>query len=289
MPRFSAFVVALLAGWLSLAGVQAMRAVWLTVPGVQSGERPDDDMVLIPKGRAWVGCVDELDPDCEANEKAGRSVAVAAFEIDRTEVRVSDYQRCVRAGGCQPKGLRTPVWSNDEARPEYTWACNWGHRGRESHPINCVSWKQAVRYCRWVGKRLPTDAEWEKAARGGSAQIHPWGDEPLDPQHVRANVADESLTERYPQLPFLAGYDDGASATAPVGSYPEGASPDGLVDMIGNVEEWTEDRIPEAKAMRSIKGASWRSEAQQARVSQRTVASKNAQPEFAGFRCARSE
>jgi formylglycine-generating enzyme required for sulfatase activity len=77
---------------------------------------------------------------------------IAAFQIDRTEVRVSEYRRCVEEGACAP--------------PAVAAGCNWNAPGRGDHPVNCIDWDQAATYCSWIGKRLPTEQEWEKAARG---------------------------------------------------------------------------------------------------------------------------
>ena len=103
-------------------------------------------------------------------------------------------------------------------------ACNYGTSGRENHPINCLDWDQARAYCAWAGKRLPTEAEWEKAARGTDGRKYPWGNTGLDCNRVI-----------YPVCP------SGNWGTAPVGSKPLGVSPYGTLDMIGNVWQWVED------------------------------------------------
>jgi formylglycine-generating enzyme required for sulfatase activity len=138
-----------------------------------------------------------------------------AFMIDRTEVTTLAYGRCVADGACP------------EIRPHPR--CNLGQEGRDDHPVNCVSFLQATAYCGWVGKRVPTAIEWEKAARGTGGQAFPWGDEAPNCSHQVARI--EGCKK--------------PTGTEPVGSRPDGASPNGAVDMMGNVWEWTGD--PEGK------------------------------------------
>jgi serine/threonine protein kinase/formylglycine-generating enzyme required for sulfatase activity len=139
---------------------------------------------------------------------AGTPTLTGAFSIDRTEVTVRAYSECVAAGGCTSTRR----------------GCNLGQPGREEHPANCVNLVQAKGYCEWAGKRLPTGAEWEKAARGTSGQPYPWGEQPPSCD-----------------LQVMRGLGCGTRGTAPVGSLPAGASPYGALDMMGNVWEWTED------------------------------------------------
>jgi formylglycine-generating enzyme required for sulfatase activity len=139
----------------------------------------------------------------------GTPASTAAFSIDRTEVTSRAYNECVSAGAC--------------TLTRRGRGCNLGQPEREEHPVNCVNFAQAKAYCEWAGKRIPTAAEWEKAARGTSGQTYPWGEETpsCDLQVMRAR-------------------DCRTTSTAPVGSLPVGASPYGALDMMGNVWEWTE-------------------------------------------------
>jgi len=211
-------------------------------------------MVAISGGPLFMGCNETVDTECWAEEKTGRTVEVGGFEIDKTEVTVDQYARCVSAGACSPSGLNNEL-------------CNWQRPGRESHPINCVTWHQAVAYCRWVGKRLPTDAEWEKAARGTDRRKYPWGNDGYDSGRDLANVGS------------LFG------GTTPVGSFPAGASPSGALDMVGNVLEWTADS--QEGGTYSNRGGSWRALPQNARISFRGMNAARFEDPGIGFRCAR--
>lgn len=147
------------------------------------------------------------------NERPSHRVTVPTFRIDRFEVTVAQYRACVDAGACF-----APVGAGD--------GCNWGVVGRERHPVNCASWDQARAYCRWAGKRLCSESEWEKAARGTDGRLYPWGD--------------ERPTCKYA---VMAEKDDGCGthSTMAVGAKPAGASPYGVMDLAGNVAEWVED------------------------------------------------
>ncbi len=158
----------------------------------------DVDMVTVPTGEFLMG---SDDPDADRDEKPASKVFVDRFQIDRVEVTKARYRRCVEAGAC--------------SRP--IGASSYPDSSKADYPISPLSWQQALAYCRWAGKRLPTEAEWEKAARGTDGRRYPWGDE-FDPRRV-------STDRTY-----------GASR---VGSWRAGASPYGALDMAGNVWEWT--------------------------------------------------
>lgn len=143
-------------------------------------------------------------------------------------VTVAQYKKCTTDGGC--------------TEPDSGPFCNWNAKGRDNHPINCVDWYQATQYCEWAGKRLPREAEWEKAARGTDGRKYPWGDDEFaEALKRRANIADEDARSALgcDGIPLVAaGYHDGFVTTAPVGFFPDGASPYGARDMAGNVMEW---------------------------------------------------
>jgi formylglycine-generating enzyme required for sulfatase activity len=126
--------------------------------------------------------------------------------LDVSEVTVAAYADCVADGGCRARELDAE--------------CNWGHPSRTRHPMNCVEWEEANAYCSWADKRLPTEEEWEYAARGTKARRYPWGA--------------ESPVGRVCWKPLLS-----EGSTCEVGAYPAGATPLGIVDLAGNVHEWT--------------------------------------------------
>jgi formylglycine-generating enzyme required for sulfatase activity len=225
-----------------------------------------------------------VDSECEQDEKPGRVIFVPAFRIDRTEVSVDAFARCVSAGKCSSKGLEMPFSSGKE-QAQYAEFCNWAKPGRGGHPVNCVDWTQAVAYCRFAGKRLPTDPEWEKAARGPDKRKYAWGNDGFQVKLV-ANIADEAARRRSKEWTWAApGYDDGFPGTAPVGSFPLGASPFGALDMIGNVWEWTQEGNKDGDS-HSLRGGSWNVATKVARVSFNNWDAVNSRLISAGFRCA---
>jgi formylglycine-generating enzyme required for sulfatase activity len=216
-------------------------------------------MVSVPAGDFVMG---SDDPDADRDERPATRVFVGAFAIDRVEVTNARFRGCVEAGAC--------------TRPI---AGAWAERAAGDLPVSLVSWAQATAYCRWVGKRLPTEAEWEKAARGRDGRRYPWGDA-FAPD--RANL----------------GYTHGPVA---VGRHPAGASPYGVLDMAGNVWEWTSslyrpypyDRDdgredPAARGARVNRGGGWYHGAWYARASYRATADHMyRRVADLGFRCAR--
>ncbi len=161
------------------------------------------DMVDVPAGEFLMGCNPDTDAECRADEKPGHQVTLAAFQIDRTEVSQAQYFACVKAGQCTfPK-------------------CTWNPCDQPDIPVSCVHIDQALAYCGFVGRTVPTEAQWEKAARGTDGRKFPWGNDAISCQ-----------------LANIAGCGDVAT---PVGSKTAGASPYGALDMAGNVVEWTKD------------------------------------------------
>lgn len=174
-------------------------------------------------------------------EVPGKTEAVAAFFLDSTEITVEAYRKCVDAGACT-KAAASIEWTGASATTQQEWSklCNGGQPNRDNHPINCVTWDQADAYCKFADKRLPTEAEWEYAARGTEGRAFPWGLNPITSKH--ANLCDKHCADFANKLgirwtPFEG--DDGYEGTAPVGSFPLGNTTAGIQDLHGNVAEWT--------------------------------------------------
>jgi formylglycine-generating enzyme required for sulfatase activity len=162
----------------------------------------------------------------DARTQEGRMVFVSSFEIDRHEVSVRDYRACVAEGGCDV----SPLVSGDS------------RYAQDELPMVNVTWADADTFCRWRGKRLPTEAEWEKAARGSDARRWPWGMSDGDDRANRGRVQRLELRSVNPLgLEWEPDEDDGHKVMAPAGSFRLGRSPYGVQDMSGNVAEWVSD------------------------------------------------
>lgn len=166
-----------------------------------------------PLGARCGGVGDDVGPWIRAEGHA-HEVTVADFDLDRTEVAVRRYGRCVTAGACAPAS-----YPSGDARFD-----------NPDFPVTHVRWEDAVAYCTWIGGRLPTEAEWEMAARGRAGHTFPWGD--LYNPHLANHGAwaDDPSDAR-----------DGYAGLAPIGSFPDGATATGLLDMAGNASEWVAD------------------------------------------------
>jgi formylglycine-generating enzyme required for sulfatase activity len=188
------------------------------------------EMIYITGGEFIMGTEDiEAQRILEGNgrqypETPMHKVTLDGFWIDKFEVTNGQYAKCVESGACEPAKQNNAIFAGDEyyTSPEYA-----------NYPVINVTWYKARAYCAWAGRRLPTEAEWEKAARGTDGRKYTWGNEPVSSDV--ANFCDKYCTARYPNPKF----NDGFPETAPVGSFPKGASPYGVMDMAGNVWEWT--------------------------------------------------
>jgi len=196
-------------------------------------------MVPIPAGSFQMGCVaGALGSDCAADEKPAHAVDVPAFDIDATEVTTSLWSRCVAAGGCT-----LPNSSSD--------LCTYGKAGKDQFPVNCIEHDQAAAFCQWAGKRLCSEAEWEKAAVGTDGRKYPWGN---DAATCTLAVLDEN------------GLGCGTGAPFAVGSKPAGNTPLGLEDMAGNVWEWVADTYHDTYDNAPVDGSPWMIPATQSQV-----------------------
>ncbi len=256
--------------------------------GVSEGDNPHVIQLAswLPAGtvKGWLewiripaGSYDMGSNDGEGDEKPVHRVNVPAFEMARTEVTVSQYRRCVQVNACTAPGTGD--------------SCNWGKPDRDDHPVNCVDWNQARAFAQWAGARLPTEAEWEYAARGdGKNWTYPWGN-------------DKATCAR-------AVMDDGSgkgcgrgNTTWPVCSKPSGNTPQGLCDMAGNVWEWVQDWYHDsyngsptdgsawetpAGRFRVLRGGSWHDFARLVRAANRVRNGPGNRYCYLGFRPARS-
>jgi len=235
---------------------------------------------LEPGGEA---CVDEI-AESFLNESAAHEVYLSDYWIDRTEVTLARYRQCVAAGACD----------------EPPYASGGRRYDRPDFPVVLVTWNDADRFCAWTGGRLPTEAEWERAARGGSQDApglapgrrYPWGNV-YNPFHTN-----------HGQLALDTNLDanDAYLELAPAASFPHGRTPDGIDDLAGNVEEWVADyyapeyppesardpRGPDAGEERVVRGGSYSHGRPWLRAAARLHDSPTARRAWRGFRCARS-
>jgi formylglycine-generating enzyme required for sulfatase activity len=240
-----------------------------------------DGMLRIPGGQFSMGF--EGTSPGEPNERPVHPVSVGPFWIDRTEVTAEDMRACIDRGDCALRLGKGPHCTID--RPE------------AKLPINCVSWQSADAYCRAVGKRLPTEAEWELAAGGGQKSRYPWGTSPASCTLAVTLVSNRSGASCSPRGP------------APVGSHPKGQSIFGVEDMAGNVEEWVADWYadryevvapqpgssgpipspagPAFGVAHVLRGGGWMSRPRETRVTARSWGSPNEAGSNVGFRCAK--
>ena len=233
-----------------------------TITSIPTTPRPavEAAMIAIPAGEFTMGS------DVE-DERPPHVVFVDGFEIDKLEVTNEDFEKFV---------AETGHVTDAEQAGETSWL--YYARGKPQHPVVKVSWNDANAFCQWAGKRLPTEAEWEKAARGTDARSYPWGNQ-WDAARANAKEA-------------------GNRGTTAVGSFPAGASPYGVMDMAGNVAEWTTDWFKAypggdfyspyfGEKYRVIRGGGWFSDQNLVRTTERSASSMTLANDDVGFRCAR--
>ena len=224
-------------------------------------------MVEVPAGAFMMGCNTVVDNECGSGESPYHEITLDSFFIDIHEVTAGEYKACVDAGACSYNGATSTYHTYNNSL--------------DTHPINYVNWAEATTYCTWKGKRLPTEAEWEKASRGTDGRKYPWGN--------------ETASCSYAVMSGCGG------DTQPVGSIPAGASPYGAMDMSGNVWEWVNDWYasdyystspsanppgPESGSSRVLRGGSINISADYLRSSSRFGNHSSYRSYSRGFRCA---
>lgn len=270
----------MLAGWLGLP----MRSITASSGGLRRRKR-----IRIERGAFTMGSERNQD------ERPPHEVTVLDFLIDDIEVTAGAYAECVARGACTPAGTGGH--------------CNAGKPDRLSHPINCVDYAQAESYCRWRGGRLPTEEEWEYAARGINNREYPWGGAAPSHQLLNACGSECVAAEENRGIGLASMYrgNDGWPETAPVGSFPDGQSPFGVLDMAGNVWEWVDGWYCDTgyspgistgsnlykslcrANLRVLRGGSWDNNDQMdVRMTFRGRYSPSSGRSFVGFRCAKT-
>lgn len=213
------------------ATVEPTEAV-LAAGDTRTSEIDGMEQVFVPAGSFLMGTNDlEAKRDIEGGrafpEVPQFSYYLDSYWIDKYEVTNKQYHACMDAGVCtEPHRIGSYTYPDYFTNPVY-----------DNYPVIWVTWFQATQYCEWAGRRLPTEAEWEKAARGTEGQKYVWGDDPYTED--KANICDVNCTRTH----RLEEYNDGYPDLAPVGSFPAGASPYGALDMAGNVWEWNSTAI----------------------------------------------
>lgn len=238
-------------------------------------------MVYVPEGNFQMGCDPEHNGgfSCIDDSLPVHTVFLDSFFIDQFEVTNAQYAECVKNGACEiPSNNASETQDSYYDNPDYA-----------TFPVVYVTWADAEAYCKWAGKRLPTEAEWEKAARGATALAYPWGD--MEPSCALVNSYDN------------IGSKNCVGDTTAVGSLPDGNSGLGIADMAGNVYEWVSDWYsetyyeespasnptgPDGSSNKVLRGGGWGS-----KWPQLLTASRTFDPDFnssndVGFRCAMS-
>ncbi|MEM1144249.1 MAG: SUMF1/EgtB/PvdO family nonheme iron enzyme [Pseudomonadota bacterium] len=267
--------------------------------------------VEIPAGSFMMGCV-PLDTQCEPSELPRHEVTIQqGFRIAQTETTIGEYREFTRATGYRTLAELEGVgryWDTDTGEWKWIAGLTWelpydrNELGEDKWPAVQVSWQDAAAFCGWTGGRLPTEAEWEYAARGGrDGEIYFWGNQslPLDNGVRPINAPDEAAKRLFPQFNTISNYDDGFARAAPVASFtPNGY---GLYDVAGNVYEWTADWMAEEPyseasvtdpkglpigSVKALRSGGWGYPPEQMRLSFRGYSEPKFWTATFGFRCA---
>jgi formylglycine-generating enzyme required for sulfatase activity len=227
-------------------------------------------LIRIPRGTFDMGSADS-DTDATSDEKPVHTVTLDTFLMDQTEVTNAQYAKCVADGACLLPGSKA-----SRSRDSY-----FDNSDYANYPVINVTWFDAQNYCKWAGRRMPTEAEWEYAARGTDGRLYPWGND--------APSSD------------LANFDSNEGDTTAVTNYPSGASSFGVLDMAGNVAEWTADWYdpgyyakspdtnptgPSTGTVGVVRGGAWDSAPDRVRAAARDSSGPTNASDTVGFRCA---
>lgn len=258
----------------------------LGIRATQVSKKDGMVMVYVPAGESLIGAGSD-DEEADQDERPQHTIFLSAFWIDQTEVTNAMYALCVQASACQPpEKVAAPSVADDY----------YGNPLFDQFPVIYVSWHDAANYCAWAERRLPTEAEWEKAARGMDGQMYPWGNQ--SPNGSLVNLCDASCTHEPERDPS---YNDNYPGVSQVGVFTQGASPYGALDMAGNVNEWVADFYdenyysispttdpagPSSGNLHVLRGGSSRQNAWYARTTHRAADWPNSNYSNLGFRCA---
>lgn len=274
-------------------------------PAATPAPRCPEGMAFVEGGKFYMGT--DTDDPVLATARPAHPAEVASFCIDLKEVTLDEYRACSTIGECK-RAFRDSAWPQGST-PAAEWRdamaahgplCNENADDRGTHPVNCVDWAQADHFCKRRGAALPTEAQWEFAARGSDGRVYSWGDAKPTEKHMNG-CGRECLAWReqvgLPPNALLYDADDGFAGTAPVASFPEGKTKHGLFDMAGNVFEWTADEYhgyagddaaadPKAPRRRVIRGGAFNSfQPQFADPALRFPQAEDAHTHGIGFRC----
>jgi len=271
MDRRKAVALAILTTFIVAVGFTSADAQLEKLRKQKKGaaiQGDDAPMAVIPAGEFWMGVDGMISLE---DERPRHKVRLDAYSMDLYEVTVARYARFLAATSREP--------------PSYWETVKLAEHG--NHPVIGVSWDDAAAYCKWAGKRLPTEAEWEKAARGTDERLYPWGNQKPTPE-----LANYALGARFSYSQVLM----------PVGKYDEAVSPYGLFEMAGNVWEWTQDWYdgayyeispaknpagPEQGQFKVLRGGSWSDMAKYMLTYGRFKLPSATRNSYTGFRCAK--
>jgi serine/threonine-protein kinase len=303
MKQFKVFlvIIAILSFYLT-AWSAALTLIGTNAKGYREFQNKKDNSILIeiPAGEFWMGSVPKEGDD---DEHPQHLVYLDTFYIGKYEVTNEQFDRFIKATGYKTDVEKLGKGRIYEPENQGNWVekagVSWRYyynKDTKKYPVVLISWNDAKAYCDWAGLRLPTEAEWEKAARGTDKRKYPWGIEPPGEKGVaRANYADSQTGYDWSD----PSVDDGYKFTAPVGGYELGVSPYGGYDMAGNVWEWCLDRYgefyymvkavenppgPTTGSSRVLRGGSWFSSAIELRCANRNKIGQGYENPDLGFR-----